>query len=954
MIRISRISGVKRIFWALLVLALGCMYMVFPGSSQANQSAKLLLKSQDVFTERIIRERCLSPFEQNTKIASLQRRIHRQSINEPVLIRLMVIFGVFLISALAGAFYQKKYMQVLSQDPTNMDLQVQAKAISNVEKIVRFLDRKLCLSLSPFSIFLFIIFYASFVTPVTSKINLPIYGLVLLLCIFCGWYSGKSLKILFSFFYCVNILVPAFLIFLIGGFTALPNIVLGALVILMALFIIAVGALWWYFSGFGHREELLSWSFVWLGLAYVDQERWPELNNIIQRLDGRHDVDPVELKWFKANFAVYDGRETEAINILANLTPSIRGDQLLLEIYAKIDEYSRIEERIAAHGMENAAAMLKKLPQTKERDAILIKLWAKNRAWEHIRELNKSMDNDVAVVLLETLPQTSERDDHLLPLLYKTGEFNKVIEVVKPYGINGGLAKLRALLPKGRNLNQLVVLFLYQHGEYNRIRKMLSAFPADESVQLLMALPDSTVRDFMLVECWVNGGNVKAIQDYFADRPPETAIKIITKTKDGIVRDQALARFYGKIGRHDQVVACLESYYEQELLTVSDIKVLACSWGELGKNKKALLALEKAWDLDRNDEEALNELCRKCISFETPSDLLAKLNEETLNNLKASGLWTLVEYYVFFEDMDMARKTAETSVLQWEDQQAAIFMGQVLEDEGNFPEAANFYAAGGEAGYLPQALCLFQTKDYSSAITILQKIEVDESNKKTASYHLGYALYCTGELQKAVEAFQKADPLKEDPDIQKDITMLYGKLGMGSMSLNNFQEAVVYFEKGLMHAPSHAEKEISKLKQALAVSYYHLAMDKVVELQINDSETARFLKKAQEYHSDRWMELDFLSGLNMLKNQKHEMAMQKFSVLSKRYPENRQVRFHNGLSADMAQHNNYAKQVLKAIVADENSDLYGRRAQLLLGCIELREENWDEAEKHLRAVTNSA
>jgi tetratricopeptide (TPR) repeat protein len=708
-----------------------------------------------------------------------------------------------------------------------------------------------------------------------------------------------------------------------------------------------LGGLLWGMSS-DRRTQLQIRILMWTGHTYVSHDKLGHLDEILQAVKGKDHVDPLELAWFEANYACHRGDGSKAQEILEKQPPSLRNDQLLVKLYATSGDFNKVESRIGKHGHDDAVSLLKSLPVTIERNRILLKLWAKHRAWEQIVKFVESIKGGMAVTLLEELPQTPERDKVLVPLLYQNGKSKQILEIVGSYGVDQGVVKLQALLPAGPDCDQLVASFLARHGQYNQIRVLIASLSTQKAVHLLTKLTPNAERDLLLIEVWVKAGDVDAVLNFFANLSPERGIEMLHEMEAGVVRDRILARFYEQTEQHDQVVVCLEKYYNRDQLPASEIRYLARSYGELGHHEKALQTFEKAWDLDSADEDALNELCQKCMSIDKPSSLLSELGEDAFNKLKADALWCLVQHYNHFRNTGMAKKAAEVAVSLWKDQRVALFLGRVLEEEGKLREAAKAYAVAGKEGILPQGICLFRLEDFSSAITIFREISENKDIGKTVSYHLGYAFYRKGQLEEAVEAFQKADASCQDPMLQRDIAVLYGKLGKAAIDRQDFKKALSCFERGLRHAPPVAEQEIAQLKEAIAVCSYNLALSYV--LATDGSEAIQFIDKAKEYRPGPWQKLGFLRGLNLLKEQKTEKAMQAFSVLCKRFQENRQFLLHKALAFSMGQHNDYAKNILNTIVADESNDSYGRRAQLLLGSIELREGNWAAAEEHLRAV----
>jgi tetratricopeptide (TPR) repeat protein len=864
------------------------------------------------------------------------------------LLRLLVLFSIFFIFAFMRSISNRKRIRVLSKDPIAMELEERSRSHAKIEGITRVIEKNSIIVLIIISIFLFLSFRSALE-------NEPLFQIAWIVCIVAGWLAGKYLWVANSLFFGITMATLTI---------SLPWILARMIVLYEHIFsvhpavypfpalrfsiVVIFGAVWWLLMRLTKRRCLLTKMFFWLGLLYLDLEKWRELEKVIEKLQGIKKAEPLDLAWLEANLAIHNGKKGKAKDILSHLPPSLRNDQLLLQLYMKEDEYSRIEERASKHNAEDATALLKKLPVTFQRNRILVTRLAKERKWDQVIEILHAMKNNKAIELLEELPQTSERDDHLIPLLYKSPYFEKIIEVLHPYGVEGGMVKIQALLPEEPARDQVMLFFLARHGEYDQIRTLIADLPTDRTISLLKMLPDNEERDVLLAEIWLGAGNVDAIIDYFKEQRLEDSIKIIEGMENGVTRDRVLARLHEMMGEYDQVVSYLERHYEQGVLPQDDVRRLAHGQRELGHQDRALETLEKAWTIEPTNEEILDELCQVCISFGTASTTLSKLSDETLNRLNADGLWTLIGYYQHFTENEMAKKAAEIAVSLRKDQRAAFFLGNVFEDEGHLRDAAEAYGAAGEKGMLPGALCFFQLEYFSSAIPILREIAKTDEKNTTASYHLGYALYRTGDCKGAIEAFQKADPLEEDHTLQRDITVLFGQLGKSAMGNQNYQEAIEYLDQGLKHAPQKGKEEREKIKEALSLCYYYLARNSLLAPDRDGDEAAQFLDKAHAYHAGTWRDLDFLKGLYFLKNQSAEKAMQTFSVLCKRFPKDSRCLFHKALAAAMGQHNDYAKKILRDLAAEKKNDSYSQRAKMLLGSIDLRQGNWEEAEKHLR------
>jgi tetratricopeptide (TPR) repeat protein len=907
--------------------------------------------------------------------------------------RLLTVFGYFFLSAAVFALYQSNKRRILKRSPSEIGTLDKESDVKPIEKIGALYES----SLKAFLIFFAgALMYSLMIQSAYGNRAAPIQLLLMLALV--GGVIGRRMRVGASFLFSLFLIAASLFIFdlkakisvpvrnddsMIGFFALLPVVALvsgiwslftkdkGRKKLLEFAFLIAAGfillvihiadyqalgipvifaisLIWWAFWRARTRKRILSKIWLWLGMAYARLEEINKLEQIGKKLDGLKGLKPIETAWIRAKIANARGDLSTAIDILAALEPSEKTDQLLFELYQKKRDFSALEARAAKHAPEQAVAMLRKLPKIPERDGIILNLFIDSEAWDEIRQLTERMYRPTAISRLEKLPQTVRRDLLLLPLLYRENRSEDIYRLLDAYSADEGVEKLTSLLSASPERDQLVIGFLARRGNWQQVREHLSACPPKTAISYLKNLPESDERDRLLAEYWIKGNEQDALLEYFQNKPLDFCVKILEKTAPGLIRDRTLAKIHAKHQRHSEIVEYLEKYLKPDQLGKDDLHLLAESYSRLHQPENAVSALEKAWALDPQDEETLQALSRESIALDKVSQFLSGLDDEMLQALSADALWALIEYFRHFEQTEMTRKVADISIERWKDHRAIFFLAKHLEDENEHQKAADIYSMAGKKGVLPQALCLFKIEDYHAVVPLLRQAEMTDENRAIAMYHLGFALYKTGQLEAAYTTFDSLDPQGTDQALQADITRICMQLGYTAMKSRAFNDAIAYLESGLQHSPPGAETEASKIKEALAVCYHNLALESTVAKADNADTVNGYIEKARSYRNGPWEELDLLRGLNHLKEGDYERAMQTFSVLSKRSPENRQHLFHKALAAALDGRSDYAQNILSQLTNTSKNDPYRIRTRLLLGAIALRMGNGKEAEDQIR------
>ena len=943
----------------------------------------------------------LKPFQEKMKPYLQPWAAELAAVPAEALSYVLTVFVVALLGAIAGMLYQNKQLKIFDEDPVLMKW-LDPDTLKASEKSAQFLKN----SILSFTLILLSSVYLSSQLQGALANKKSIYSLIVCFIIF--FVAGKRLKWVSSFFYCTVVLLVNLILFGVGDLLPEASFISNAsfveqtqkslaaivglgisictiwwmatknpktknrlahinaisLALVMIFFfgsirnsvlllpaMLVLSLLWFLIFRFYQKRRMLPKALYWLGLAYIRLKKCEDLEKTVEKLETLKKADPLEIAWLKANLFDQKGNTSDAIRMLEDLPPSLRCDQLLLQLYARTDNYSAIEKRVALHKRDDAATLLKNLPRTDKRDVTILNLLARENAWEEFSEFLGEVKKNQAISVLEQLPSSPERDDQLILLLFHAGQLDKIVKVIESYSASEGAAKLRALLPAGAVCDRLVVQFFAQRGDYDQLRRLLIKIPTDTAVSILLSMPPRLERDQLLAELWVNAGELETLLNYLSDLETTYGIKILTQLNPGIVRDRALASIYSQTNQHQKVVDCLEDHFGQGQLPAADLRLLSQSYSNLDKHQESILALEAAWTIEPADEELFKELCRKSIDAGQPSALLAKLEHDTLIRLSADSLWILVEYNQQYNQVDNAKRAAEISIKIHKDHRAVFYLGRLLEETGDFQKAAEIYAVAGKEGYFNQAMCLFQLQDYAGASELLKNARKTDDNRSTLLYHLGHSLVKTGKLEDALAAFEEMDEIQHDEALQKDAVVLCGLIGASKIAKQNYEDAIRFLEKGLRYAPPEAAGEVAQIKEALGACYFNLALAEIHHDKSGTEAALGFLEKAKDYRSSgSWSELDFLRGISLLNNSEIERALHTFTVLSKRSPKNAQYLFHKALSAAIAGKEAYAETVFNQLLILEESEAYKHRTTLILGILELNRGNLKAAEEHFRSA----
>ncbi len=707
------------------------------------------------------------------------------------------------------------------------------------------------------------------------------------------------------------------------------------------------GLAWKFLRG---SEPLHQEGNLWKAELYGHWGDGEELKKLLPKLRADTEIDRAQVTWLDANLAYIEGDLKKARRSLAGLRAKPKTDCLLLWIYQEEGNWEKFRERLEKHSPATASTILDQLPRTRELNEIRFDYMIRSNNWSEVEAILADLNEEEATKRLLEAPQNRERDNYLIPKLYSLGHREDLLNLLKYYGLDGGLARMETLIPEGPVRNQWAALFLHQNGDLKEIRQILGKRPTDRALAVALELPPGRTKDFVLVGLWAKSGDVDAVVDYFAGRPAEDAIKILTKFSSNPVRDRMLGRIYVDNGIYKKAVALLKPLMAEKKLKPAEIKALARCYGKLGAPKLELAALEKAWSLKISDQEALVEINTKSKALGRPSALLSKLGPKTFQKLTAKALWTLIQHYRTFDLGGLAKKAAAVSVEKWKESRAAMFLGGVLENERAYKKAADIYGLAGKKGGLSQAVCLVRAGRYAEALTGLEHVSPNDWNRPVVAYHQGYALYRQGRFEEAAEAWTAADPERTDPELRRDIALAFCQMAQQALEEQRFQDTAAHLEKGLAYTLSDGEDLASSMSRTLADTWYKLALTNILDPSARPGQARSFLEKARNVHPAPWPELDFLEGLMRLKDREVDQARAVFNRLVQTSPEDKALLFHQALAASAAEDVEFARQAFQTIVADGSDDAYANRARLLLGGMEIRAGNLEAAEQFLKTA----
>lgn len=845
----------------------------------------------------------------------------------------LIAAGGFIVAAFMGSLNRVSASEVLGTDIDKKISSIDKDELpERIEKLLsQFPSKKTMAVLASTAILYFVFFkavqgfYFSFIEFI---VTLLFGGLV-----------GKRIGFKASFLFVIAVFILSAGIQEFGGEMYELHVYLPAGFLLMLFF----GLVWARIMTTrekGSYEKAL----VFACKGYFHLKDWKQLEKSIKKARAAGG-ESEEQTWMEANMAVNRKQVDKAIDLLEKLPLKMKYDKLLLKLYAGKNDFDAIRTRAEVYDDAKAAIKLvESLPKSDERNRVLIPLLVKIDNWGKIGNLVSSMRLKVALEVIEGLPKTKSRDKQLIKLLALAGRHDDIIELAGGYGLKEGEKLIFSSVPEKKGRDQILALFLAQNGQYDRVREFIDSF----GVSVLAKLPPGEETDVLHCEVWVREGSLSDLTAYFKGRPPEDAVQALEKVAAGLDRDRMLARYLFDLAEYGQAASCLEPYFKDKKLAITDLDILAECYQETGNPEKALSAAEGALQLEPENENLLKKLCRAAVDSGLKSSFLAELDPAFIGRLSADSLWLLVEYFNSVDQPAQAMETARRSVDSYKDKRAAAYLAPLLEQEGNLAEAAELYAIVGRAADFAQAMCRFGLGEFEKSAELFEQIDLTDRNRASVMYHLGFSHYRNNRFQDAIDAFQKMGPESETPEIRLDLAVFHSLAAREAMTGGRYEQAIDLLEKGLEIIPQDAEKEIEALKNTAAQCYYRQAFTRLFDPEMKPDEILELADQAKKYRSGKWKELEMIRGLALLQGQDLEKALQMFSIMDKRYPDDRAVQFHKSLSAAMAGLDDMAAKGLKKIVSDNHEDDYSARARLLLGSIAMRAENWDEAESYLR------
>ncbi len=627
--------------------------------------------------------------------------------------------------------------------------------------------------------------------------------------------------------------------------------------------------------------------------------------------------------------------------------------RLLLKL-DKPEEAEKILEQVASNKLTKSQLVLLKECKDTRVHKILIEQFSKIGDWYTIEKIVDTLDTDRAVKLLSDLEQSKERDNLLLARLVswkKRKALPEVMDLMSGYPLDVAISLLDKAISEEEQLLFLIAL-LANHNKLSRIREMLNGLPADKKLLLVQDLPDSNNRTLLLIELLLEQDKkheafdqLKKLDSSFL----KELLPILEQIQDIRYKNTMLGWVYGQSGEPEKAVEFLELAFIENDFDADLLLILANAYENIGQFIKAISVLEVMLAKNIDIEKTLLRLCHLAIRAEVMSTPLLEVKEEKLEELASETLITLAKYFQHFNLIDDAKRIAALAIKVWQEADAALLLGELLENEGDLRGAADAYAKAGKEGVLRQGLCLFKLEDFAAATKILKGVKADHKNRAVVLYHLAYAAFRANMFSDAIDAFMKLDPKQQDSVIQGDLAICFAHEAAILKKQGDYQQAREYFEQALNRMPDEKVAEKKQIQEGLADTLYQLAFAKMATSKANTGEIESILEHLRELIGRKWPELDFLKGLLLLKRNDIEKALQKFSLLCRRNPGSRRYAFHRLLALVMAGNPDHANRALKEFL-DGNDDTYGIRAKMLLAVLAMKSGNWTVAEQELRGT----
>ena len=645
------------------------------------------------------------------------------------------------------------------------------------------------------------------------------------------------------------------------------------------------------------------------------------------------------------------------MGLLASYNYAYHADVILLTILTIYFLVLRgtIQKRLA-RALLLQVPLLFKEGKRGEAEKILAKLQQKEEFWTEIAELVQTLDHAPAIRMLQGIEPCRRRDRLLLPRLiaHKSiiNALDDILNIFSKYSLSEATTLLREIELDEEQRLLLKLILLASHDDIDQARELLSDLGLEERIKLAQQLQESPVRTLLLVESWLDLGKPEEAYEELEKSVGYDLNEILTvleKIEDSRNRALMTGWVLDKANKAGKAVEYLEEFFIKGELHEAYLPILARGYEVTGRTPEAIKVLQEMLRRNPGDEDTIVRLCRLNIEADIESDVINSLAGGHLGDLNEDTLLALARYFLHFGVIDAMKKCANAAIETWHSVDAAMLMGRVLEKQGDLRAAAEAYGKAGKDGLLKQGLCLFRLGDFAAAVPALKAVKTTRENRPGVLYHLAYAAYSANMLTDAVDAFMKLDPQRQDPVIQGDLTVCFTCLAMEARKKRDFQHALDCLEQALERAPDNMAAEKEHIRTCLADTIFQLAFSKIASPNGATGEIDRLLEQASGLVERSWPELDFLKALNLLKQHNVEKALQKFSLLCRRYPDNVSYAYHRMLALVMAGKIDRVRKEVEKLA--ENGDTpYAERARMLEAVMEMKEGNWAMAEQKLRSV----
>jgi tetratricopeptide (TPR) repeat protein len=282
--------------------------------------------------------------------------------------------------------------------------------------------------------------------------------------------------------------------------------------------------------------------------------------------------------------------------------------------------------------------------------------------------------------------------------------------------------------------------------------------------------------------------------------------------------DLAQAYYYNE----QQVAASskLEKYLERNSDDGEAWRMLGTSYSQLGKNKEAAQAFNRAKKYGIGDEDLYERISTdiadkgnqaraltKAGKYEAAIEVLEKAIEE--HSEEASLYFNLGLNYLEVGNMRKARtQFARTVELEPDHAKAYQALGMLHYEQEEYKTAGAYYMATLEAGkrdeyvYYKMGSCWYKLNQYEKAIDAYKKAIAINDQEKHFFFSLGSAQLALNKQYKAIESMRKA--LEIDPqywEAQYNIAVAYFKM-------SEYKTSITAAEKILQQNPNFAKAHL--------------------------------------------------------------------------------------------------------------------------------------------------